>query len=96
MTDTIQVEGGLLRYEATDRAGMYRIAQGSKEQISAVNFLDPLESNLLERASTWRAVAESEVASERQRPVSLPAAASLAALVLLLLLLEWYFYGSKR
>lgn len=89
--DRIDHRGGPFRYDETTRAGLYEIRAGEASLTRAANFLDPLESNLFERASTWRPLlAPSKDAPRRRVPRPLAKAALLAALAALLL--EWWWY----
>jgi len=87
--------GGLVRYDATDQAGRYRFSQGRLHVERAVNFLDPVESDTLHRASTWGTdAARPAPASEPGRsPHSL--VRWLLGLLVILLLLEWLVYSRK-
>jgi hypothetical protein len=89
-------EGGAFHYDATLYAGRYRLTHGQTQRSWAVNFVDPLESNLLERRSSWRPLPHevADAASPRRAPR--PLAAPLALLVLALLLAEWWLYNRKR
>ena len=90
-------EGGPFHYDATSRAGTYRITQGTMERIWVANFLDPVESNLMDRVSTWRPVSvESSSEAPRPRRTPHPLSGSLVLCVLALLLAEWWLYSAKR
>ncbi|MBI4343090.1 MAG: VWA domain-containing protein, partial [Candidatus Omnitrophica bacterium] len=56
-TETMAAPDGGVRYDNATLAGLYRFRQAGvgSEVTVAVNAFDPLESNLLDRASTWRA-----------------------------------------
>ncbi len=96
-TEQVQHHGGVLRYEATTRAGLYRIRQGRQEQVQAANFLDPAESNLLARPSTWRPPTTEPRGGRAAGPrARRPLARGLIGLALMLLLVEWWLYQSKR
>jgi len=100
-TATSAVEAGAVRYDETTLAGRYRLAQGATEVVAAVNFFDPLESNLLDRVSTWDPSMDRSVASalgnRSDTPrASLPLAHSAILLLLLLVLVEWRLYTLKR
>ncbi|MBI4343457.1 MAG: VWA domain-containing protein [Candidatus Omnitrophica bacterium] len=88
-------EGGIFRYAATTRAGRYRIAQGGVTVTRAANFLDPVESNLLERASTWRPDLAAASAASAAARVPQPLMDLLLYLVLALLLCEWWLYNRR-
>jgi hypothetical protein len=70
--------------------------QGGREVSAAVNFLDPLESNLFQRTSTWRPLPAAPEVAHPTRPTSLPLANWLALVLLVLLLVEWWRYSLKR
>ncbi|OGX40177.1 MAG: hypothetical protein A3C53_07530 [Omnitrophica WOR_2 bacterium RIFCSPHIGHO2_02_FULL_68_15] len=95
-TDTVESSGGTVRYEETTLSGRYRFVQGSREQSAAVNFFDPLESNLSERISTWRPLPDAVPMDHPPRPAAHPLASSLTILLLVLLLLEWWWYSTKQ
>jgi len=92
----VDAQTGSLRYERTDRAGTYQITQSNQQRTVAVNFLDPLESNLLTPASTWAALpsapATTAQGSSRAR---LPLGRLMMGALLLLLLIEWWLYSAK-
>ncbi len=92
-TETVETEGGLLHYEATTRAGVYRLTQGSRERALVVNFFDPLESNTLEHASTWHGAPARGVVTHALPRAVLPLTNTLLLLLLLLLLAEWWRYS---
>lgn len=89
-------EGGVFQYEATTHAGTYRIAQGAVERTWVANFLDPLESNLLKRHSTWQPMHEDSPAAAEPPRVRRPLATALLGLIVALLLVEWRLYSAKR
>jgi hypothetical protein len=86
--------GGILRYEATTHAGLYRLSQGATSLVRAVNFADPAESNVFARASTWQPLPRTE-ADQADTRVAQPLAAGLLRLALILLLAEWWLYTAK-
>jgi len=90
--EAIDSRGGVIRYDETTVAGLYRFVQAGRELTAAVNFLDPLESNLLSRASTWQPLPVTRAGAEPLRRVPHPLFSLLAVLILLLLLVEWWFY----
>ena len=91
-TETVPVESGVLRYEATTFAGLYRFTQHTSAVMVGVNFFDPVESNLLDPVSTWRPL-QDIAAGTQQQPRSLhPLTQPLLALLLILLLIEWWLY----
>jgi hypothetical protein len=90
-----RARGGRLRYDDTDRAGLYRVTQGARTIEEAVNFIDPIESDTMHRASSW--------ADDRERLSAPPPAPERRALssrllwaVLALLLIEWFLYIRRR
>ena len=89
-------EGGLVRYEATDRSGLYRFTQGAMRIERAVNFFDPVESNTMERASTWEHTTGPPTARLTDRIQRQPLVNWLLALVFAGLLLEWWFYSRRH
>jgi hypothetical protein len=95
-TDTLTASGRSVHYEASTLAGLYRVVQGSTELQVAANFLDPMESNLRDRISTWRAepVSGGSSASSRRSPLAL--SNWLLIVVVILLVIEWYLYTAKR
>ncbi|MBI4003739.1 MAG: BatA domain-containing protein [Candidatus Omnitrophica bacterium] len=88
--------GGTFRYDAATAAGRYRFLHGRREEIRAVNFLDPLESNLLERSSTWRPVSSAPADSRDEPRSQHPLTNFLIALILGLLMAEWWLYTTKK
>lgn len=88
--------GGAFRYDAATDAGRYRFLHGRREEIRAVNFLDPLESNLLERTSTWRPVSPARIDSHDEPRSRRPLTNLLIALILGVLMAEWWLYAAKR
>lgn len=101
-TATATVEGGAVRYDETTLAGRYRLAQGATELLVAVNFFDPLESNLLDRVSTWdpRAAPSTDRSAappqDRGGRSAYPLAHGAMLLLLVLVLVEWRLYTLKR
>jgi len=65
-------EGGVLREDATDRAGLYRVAQGGARFERAVNFFDAVESNTYARRSTWAVEEATDSAAPSSRPQRVP------------------------
>ena len=105
-TDVAEAGEGTLRYEAATLAGWYRCVQGRRKVVTAANFFDPVESNLLDRASTWRAAesapapahaprAQPRDAADHRERAAHPVANPLIAAALILLLVEWWFYSAK-
>ena len=89
-------DGGLFQYDATAHVGSYSIVQGSTTVHWVANFVDPLESNLMERRSTWQRIPEGRPASSEQPRTRRPLAKTFALVILALLLLEWWLYSRKR
>ncbi len=87
--------GGMFRYDATNRAGVYRIAHGNHEVTQAVNFLDPLESNLMDRASTWQPIQPHRSVNASAGRTHVPLSHSLLVLVIVILVIEWSAYRGK-
>ena len=94
-TETADSDGGVFHYNATTLAGRYRFTQGSAEVNIAVNFLDPLESNTLNRVSTWRPLSTSPAGRGQSLRAPYPIANLLIAIILLLLLTEWWMYAAN-
>ena len=88
----ISHSGGMLRYDATTKAGRYRFTQGAVTIERAVNFLDPLESDTMQHVSTW--VPEQSTAAGHAGQVSRrPLSPWLLRLAFVLLLAEWALYA---
>lgn len=91
--------GGTLSYDATDAPGRYRFhaAAGTSERL--VNFINPVESNLQHRASTWqsddRAAAARPAGQDRRRSRE-PVTGYVLALLLTVWTAEWLCYVRKR
>ena len=96
VVERIAHAGGTFRYDATTRAGSYRILHGRAEEIRAVNFLDPLESNVLDRPSTWRPGPTSAAPTRDAQRSHLPLTNILIALIVGLLAAEWWLYIAKK
>ncbi len=94
--DLETTETGALRYDATTLAGLYRFSIGGREVVMAVNFLDPLESDLLHRVSTWRAINHESPTAAPPRTATYPLSNLVILAILGLVLLEWWRYSSKR
>ena len=95
--DTIEVGSDGLRVDTATRAGIYRFTQGTVEVVRGVNFFDPVESNLIDRVSTWRSTQEpasmpEQLASRAPQPL----AQGLMRLLLVLLLVEWGWYAMRH
>ncbi len=95
-TSTVNTESGWVRYEATDRAGRYEFSQGSVRVERVVNFVDPVESNLLARPSTLKlesapAAHETVEATREQQPMM----RWLLRLIAIVLLAEWLLYATR-
>ena len=96
-TQTMPTEAGVARYEHADRAGTYQLRQSDHERIVAVNFLDPLESNLADPPSTWsEAPASPQPAERSSNKTQVSLGRPLIAILLALLLIEWWLYSAKR
>jgi len=94
--DQLTHVGGPFRYDATTRAGLYRIVRGGLEVVRAANFIDPIESNLLEPVSTWRLPAHAPPADAAlPQPVRQSLVNLMMCLVLALLIAEWVLYVRK-
>jgi hypothetical protein len=91
-SEQVAHEGGLLRYDRTDEAGWYVIRQGDRTIRRAVNFLDPVESNLSQPPSTWFGVAEPAAQPERAEGFR-SFGPEVLGLLLALLLAEWIAYA---
>jgi hypothetical protein len=103
-TETATAQDRLVRYAPT-QAGRYRFEQGAVAMEAAVNFLDPLESDLRHPVSTWQAavpsapdVGEAPVSGTPRRAgrAARSAAPLLIGLALFLLLMEWWRAGRTR
>jgi len=88
--------GGTFRYHETTAAGLYRISHGTQDVVRAVNFLDPLESNLLEAPSTWRPLLDRLPAAADTPNTRIPLFRLLGWIILLLLVVEWWLSGRRR
>src|SRR3989338_1250908 len=87
--------GGSFRYDATTVAGRYEVRGTGTAVARAVNFLDPVESNLFTRASTWRSAPTS--ASAGKAPLAtVPLSRRLIWVILVVLLVEWFFSGARK
>ena len=95
-TDQLAHPGGTFHYEETTRAGLYRVAQGRTERRWGVNFLDPVESNLLERPSTWQPADSNDTAPISAPRAPRPLTDALTRLLLVLVLVEWWLYSRRR
>ena len=99
-------DGGLFRYDSTDRVGRYRFVQDRTTVERVVNFLDPVESNTVKRVSTWESFQASAAPSLVHPALGEPKGGVntlprhslvswLLGLVFVLLLLEWILYSRK-
>lgn len=94
--------GGVVRYEAVDRAGRYRLAQPGGAVERTVNFVNPVESDTMHRLSTWSEQpsagrAEGDDASTRRVGTTrYPLVHGLLRLILLLLIVEWWGYSRRN
>jgi hypothetical protein len=89
-------EGGVFHYDATTVAGRYRITQGATSTVWAANFLDPLESNLMRRQSTWRMIAGHPSATPGPPRTHRSLTNPLTWLIVILVLFEWWLYARTR
>ena len=94
--ELIAHEGGVFRYDATTRAGFYRITSGRQDVTRAANFIDPLESDMTQRASTWRSETPPTHASGPTTRVPQPLTNMLVLFALAILMLESWCYCRKR
>ena len=90
-SDVIEARNGQLRYDETDRAGLYHLTQGGRASDEAVNFIDPIESDTMHRASTWTDERE-QLSAQPAVPARRALAARLLWVVLALWLAEWFLY----
>jgi len=93
-SERLEAGRGAVHYEGATLAGLYRFRQGSSEVTEAVNFFDPLESNTLDRMTTWHAPQASPPTTAMRRSPS-PLAPLVMWLLLVLLLVEWAWYSSR-
>ena len=93
--DTVEATHGWLRYDGTLLAGRYALSQGAIALTVGVSFINPLESNLLDRVSTWQPVRESMPAAAATRAAQ-PLATSLLWVLILVLFVEWRLYSAKH
>ena len=94
--DSVEASGDAVAYDAATLAGVYRLEQGPRRLTAAVNFFDPLESDLLHHPSTWRPLPAMPRESLPARRVAHPLSNLLMLAALALLLIEWWRYGVKR
>jgi len=94
-TELVSAQGTVVRYERTTRAGRYRAIQHAVASEAAANFFDPLESDLIGRASTWRPLTGAPIATDRPRRTSYALTPPLLGLLLLLLVGEWLLYAMR-
>jgi len=95
LTEHLAHAGGVFRYDATTRAGVYQLVHGTQDVTQAVNFLDPLESNLLERASTWQPAEPRTAPASSAARTPVPLTNPLLVIVLVILMIEWLAYRAK-
>ena len=93
--ETVEAEGTALRYDHATSAGLYRFSRGTTAATVAVNFLNPLESNLLERTTTWQPMETSVAPGSTGRTAFHPLANMLLIFILVVLLIEWWRYSLK-
>ncbi len=95
VTERLPHAGGLFSYDGAAQAGLYRFAQAGQTHVLAANFLDPLESNLRQRAHTWRPGVVAASTEKSATTAQAPLAPMLLWVVVALLLLEWWAYSRK-
>jgi hypothetical protein len=94
-TDAVALQGGTLHYQATTLAGRYRAVQGAVTRGFAANLVDPLESNLMDRASTWRSLDPAGSGTGLPQRAAHPLTHWLVLAALLVLLAEWWRYSTR-
>lgn len=94
--DLVQAGGNTVRYDKTILAGRYEFSQGARRMTAGVNLLDPLESNLLERASTWRPLQEPPGSPRFDSYAAQPLSHPVVMVLVLLLLAEWWRYAATQ
>lgn len=94
--DLEETNDGVLRYDATTLAGPYEVTQGSTHLTIAMNFFDPLESNLTTRVSTWHVLEDHPHSSRPTHPSTHPVSHLVLLVMLALLVVEWWRYSLKR
>ena len=94
--ELIAHEGGVFRYDATTRAGFYRITRGGQAITRAANFVDPIESDLTQRVSTWRSETPASPVSATTTRAPQPLTNTLIVFALAILMLESWLYCRKR
>ena len=88
--EDVAATGGWVSYDATETAGLYRFVQGRTERTVGLSLVDPIESDLLTRRSTWRPLEERQGAGNAlARPVH-PLSNALLIIVLVALVVEWW------
>ena len=92
--ESIDARDGQLRYDETDRAGLYRITQGSREVDEAVNFIDPIESDTMRHPSSWNDDRE-QLSARPAVPARRVVSTRVLWAVLAFLLIEWWLYSRR-
>lgn len=87
---------GVLTYTGTSVSGLYELAQGRMRRTIPVNFVDSLESNMVERPSTWTPLEplQASAGTPARRP-TMPLSPPLLLVVLVMLAVEWWMYSRK-
>ncbi|HAK93694.1 MAG TPA: hypothetical protein DCM87_01470 [Planctomycetes bacterium] len=99
--DGAQVElqadpGGIFRYAATGRAGLYGLRIGDASEVAfAVNLLDEQESDIAPADTLALAADAVQGSAADPAPANRELWPFLAAFVLVLVCLEWYVYNGK-
>jgi hypothetical protein len=93
--ERVQIDGTSLAYDDASVAGLYRVEQGTTERVTAANFIDPLESDVMRRASTWQHPAPMPQAAPALRRAAHPLTNVLLVVALALLGVEWWWYSRK-
>ena len=94
--EILSADGGTFRYDATILAGPYRFSQGSSEVTAAVNFFNPLESNLADRASTWGVAPLPPASPGSSRQAAHPLSNVVMGMILVAMMIEWWRYCARR
>ncbi len=87
--------GGTFQYGDTTRAGHYQVVQGETQAARAVNFLDPVESNVRAQPSSWHPSLETLGGNAAVVSSVWPMARWVVAALLVLLLVEWWLYCAR-
>ena len=94
-SETLGSEGGLLLFDATADAGIYRYAVGDVTRYFAVSLADARESDINNRWTPAGRLEETRPASDAARAL-VPLWPQLLVLVLMLLALEWLAWAGSR